>query len=433
MMHESWQLEAARQSGGNAIGMLVASKGNIQPMSMDEYKDSISENWFVSTCAFLQHACHTPVNFPDHFPDGLDARAILVLSKFGVLKSLHTCPKCAGSVRLQKTTDTQEWEWLCESAGHKHGHHRVSGQGHLRTIRVQNWMAFLHFVTMMRLQEKWSKIRLEMMVLYGVKKQETLDSWRATLQGSLRRWLLDHDDAQIGGPGVVVVIDETSFGHIGVSKAPGGVNHGMDRRNRLSKARQSHIKQRLPARTIHKKPAKNPLGKSRKAKTDLRSDSRWVWAAVTVGKGREVHTHANGKKRFSFEILPKPKDAPAGKPRGLQSIRTTIQKHVAAGSFLVFDKWRATVYATKSLGYDHAPPVNHSSGFRERTQGFHSNDIESEFNRLKRFVRGRYGVLSKVTEDNVWGLKAGEIYEYQFYNNVGNSMGKVMAALQYSA
>ena len=113
--------------------------------------------------------------------------------------------------------------------------------------------------------------------------------------------------------------------------------------------------------------------------------------------------------------------------------RATIPANMTGLACGNFNPSTEIVYATKSLGYDHAPPVNHSSGFRERTQGFHSNDIESEFNRLKRFVRGRYGVLSKVTEDNIWGLKAGEIYEYQFYNNVGNSMGKVMAALQYSA
>ena len=112
-----------------------------------------------------------------------------------------------------------------------------------------------------------------------------------------------------------------------------------------------------------------------------------------MGKGAEVWTHQNKKKLFTFALLPKSTAAPDGKPRGLESIKATIQQHVALESILVFDKWLATEAAVKALGYKHAPAINHQKFFRDTNTGFHSNDIESEFNALKRFIRERYGVL----------------------------------------
>jgi len=62
--------------------------------------------------------------------------------------------------------------------------------------------------------------------------------------------------------------------------------------------------------------------------------------------------------------------------------------------------------------------VNHSTGFREHTEGqrsgWHSNDVESEFSHFKRFVRVRFGVL----QTRGWGLDCcGHLWEWQLRTN----------------
>ena len=81
-----------------------------------------------------------------------------------------------------------------------------------------------------------------------------------------------------------------------------------------------------------------------------------------------------------------------------------------------------------------APPVNHSRGWRDRATGFHSNDIESEFSRLKRAVRERYGRLSFQSQgqedDTAEAIDAGDLFEYAFKVNVGDSFCDCLKALQ---
>ena len=117
---------------------------------------------------------------------------------------------------------------------------------------------------------------------------------------------------------------------------------------------------------------------------DTRSNGIWLWLAVSVGKGTMRYTHANGLKKVAFRILPKKEDAKHKKPRGLEEIKTSLQQHVARGSFLIFDKWKATITAVARLGYRSAPPVNHKLGWRNPDTGHHTNDVESENARVKK-------------------------------------------------
>ena len=88
-----------------------------------------------------------------------------------------------------------------------------------------------------------------------------------------------------------------------------------------------------------------------------------------------------------------------------------------------------------SLGYKSAPPTNHTTGWRDRRAGFHSNDTESELSRLKKKIRERYGQLSfqanvgeepEAAED----VDTGDLYKYCFYiNNVGSSFETMLEAL----
>jgi len=172
-------------------------------------------------------------------------------------------------------------------------------------------------------------------------------------------------------------------------------------------------------KTLKKRPASRRSMKHGTSK-DARSNATWLWAAVAVGKGQQLWTHPNGLKRFTYRVLPYKGDAKNIKPRGLEEIQDTIQARVAKDSFLVFDKWRATVTAVKRLGYKHAPPVNHSVEWVEKSHGFHTNDIESENQRLKHWNRTRYGKLM---------LNQFELDEYMYYMNYGHSMDKIMFGL----
>ena len=130
-------------------------------------------------------------------------------------------------------------------------------------------------------------------------------------------------------------------------------------------------------------------------------------------------------------------------------MRNTIKQLIMQKSFLVFDGWKSSEAAVKSLGFRCAPPVKHDNGWRDRKTGFHSNDCESENDRLKLWLRARYTRL-KLTFKAVLdgdGCDAGaagdspeeagdeelaveplDLYEYAYYVNVGKAMSDIMRA-----
>ena len=73
--------------------------------------------------------------------------------------------------------------------------------------------------------------------------------------------------------------------------------------------------------------------------------------------------------------------------------------------------------------------MNHSVGFRDRVSGFHSNDVESENNRIKRFLRKRYGLLLLGRRKNLSNETVLDMYEYVYRVNVGPSFESYMKAL----
>lgn len=100
---------------------------------------------------------------------------------------------------------------------------------------------------------------------------------------------------------------------------------------------------------------------------------------------------------------------------------------------MAHDSWKASTAAIHDLGFKAAPPVNHSVGWRDTSAGFHSNDIESEFSRLKNMVRERYGRLSfqaTSSDPDADSIDAGDLYEYAFRVNIGSSFDDVLRALR---
>ena len=88
--------------------------------------------------------------------------------------------------------------------------------------------------------------------------------------------------------------------------------------------------------------------------------------------------------------------------------------------------------AVRRLGYRHTRPVQHRVTFRDAETGFHTNDVESENNRIKRFLRKRYGYLKLGRYKQIDNDTALDLYEYVFYVNIGSQMSDVMKALAAS-
>jgi hypothetical protein len=374
----------------------------------------------------------------------------MIFLRFGLLKVLSKCPVCKRKAVLfeRSREDTQQttWIWTCPRAKHNHLRESITfTDSLLDKIRQNSWPAFLNYISLLRLQNHaLHVIAAEIMKTHGSHDIKTLRHWRQLYQEKLMHVNLKLGHLKVGGDKQVTVIDETCVGvheedgfeslaPKGVSKYAPAVRTSTRRRAAVRK----RILKRLPGRTVWKKRAavmkkpsaststsvkKKPASvlKRPAGRKDTRANGKWLWAAVTVGRGKEIYNHENGKKRFTFCFLPKRSEASHNKPRGLHEIQKAISNHVKKGSILIFDKWTSTVSAVKRLGFKHAPPVNHSVEFRDRETGFHSNDIESENNRLKHFSRVRNGRLM---------LNELDLHEYAFYVNVGSNMQTILKAL----
>ena len=122
--------------------------------------------------------------------------------------------------------------------------------------------------------------------------------------------------------------------------------------------------------------------------------------------------------------MPSKYEAEKEKPRGKEEIKKAMVEHIKKGSKLVLDGWTSSLVGAEEANFQHVPPVVHEVNWRDVETGWHSNDIESEFNRFKHSSRVRYGVLS-VTELDLHG--------YSFYVNGGDEVADVMKGLSFSA
>lgn len=462
------------------MGLLPRTLGVVQAppgvMSASSWMNALSDEWFLTQTAFVCNVLQSPIApDKDHSSYSPLLRTIMIFMRFGLLQVVHTCPKCKRKAILaERSRDTSQhkyWVWTCPKSGHHHFKESLACEGSLlEKIKQNSWPAFLNFISLLRLENHSLHVIAEEIVkAHGSHNEKTLRGWRVLYQDKLKIVNIKKGHLKIGAPSEVVVIDETVVGiHDDdgfESLAPKGIGKyapAVRTSTRRRAAVRKRILKRLPARTIwkrsasksvvkkkpaanapaaRKKPAgvttsvvkkkpaahaitarKKPAGvlKRPAGQKDARANGKWLWAGVTVGRGTEVFNHDNGKKRFTFCFLPKRSEASHNKPRGLQEIKKVIQKFVAKGSILVFDKWKSTVSAVQQLGFRHAPPINHSVEFRSRETGFHANDIESENHRLKHFSRIRNGRLM---------LNELDLHEYAFYINVGKDMPTILKAL----
>ena len=160
-------------------------------------------------------------------------------------------------------------------------------------------------------------------------------------------------------------------------------------------------------------------------------NTQWLWFGVECGKDKSMpFTHSAGTKRVAAAVLSSSSSAPNKKPRGHESIKQALQKHVLPKSKVNTDGWRATQGACKSLKMP-LKQVNHAKTFRAN-HGTHSNDAESEVARFKLWSRGKWSKVrstnSKCTAKTQAKLQA-KVAEYVVQTNSGCDMKLPMSII----
>jgi len=424
------------------------------PLTFFAWQKQLCDDWFATDAAFQAHIIHRKLIMPTSFADSLTVRAVAIFVRFGVVAYPDRCPQCKGEVKLErreKECGGYQYNWSCRTMGHNHLHQAVNSTGFLTNVSISKWMPFLHFTNHLRLGSKMANICKDLSVGYGNISPSTFLIWRRLYQSTLGIGLVYMGLDFVGNENVYVVVDESvvgvfddgwSFESAGISKR--GAKPRKQPKSRTKKLVRKGVLKRHPARTFYTKtqkvqknsfmlkqrPAgtikKKPAAKAanKKPAANLKNAGRWLWLAIAVGKGDEVYTHENHKKKVAFRLLPRASEAQEGKPRGLKEIKDTLQGAVRKKSILVYDGWTSTDAAVKELGYRHPPAIKHEDGWRDTETGFHTNDAESENNRVKGWSRHRYGRLS-ITEL--------DMQEYVFYVNGGSDISLVMKGLAYGS
>ena len=210
----------------------------------------------------------------------------------------------------------------------------------------------------------------------------------------------------------------------------------------------NHLWKRLTGlssrRGVCKTAAKRPAGGSarrtpfwKKPAAETRGLSRWVWGAVEVGRqGGPRRTHALGNKRVTLALLPEAESAIEHKPRGKYTLAQVLYERLGRESLGVADMWPSTAAASSMSGRELLGQVNHTYTFRDDVTGIHTNDIESEWNRLKTWYEKKYYRLRgsrACGEQQQRVVLELHLYEYMYYTNVGRSMADIMMAFRHSA
>ena len=105
------------------------------------------------------------------------------------------------------------------------------------------------------------------------------------------------------------------------------------------------------------------------------------------------------------------------------------------GSELVSDKWQGTFAGAAKAGLRMYGSVNHTDHWRDPHTGVHSNDAESEFARVKLFLRTKYGYCRSSNNKDPKKKDAMlelHISELVFYTNVGRDLEHVMKAMKHA-
>ena len=237
-------------AAGVTKGAVRALAAPAAPLSLNQYIDAVDETWFETPGCFLNRLLQARAIYTPKVPDCLESRGVLIMGHYRMLCSFKKCPECGGAVVLVRDTRGW-WLWRCSSKGNKCWNQSLNSVGFLTNINVSNWSPFLHFVTMIRHNYRWSKIKDELSVLYGLSDDKALIEWRRKYQTALEKYIVHKQGMLVGGANDVVVFDETNLGaQKGIRKGPQGQRRSS---SRAAAAVMKRIRKTLPARTLWKK------------------------------------------------------------------------------------------------------------------------------------------------------------------------------------
>ena len=149
-----------------------------------KWQRSISEAWFSSRTAFLAHVAFAGISFPAPFTDTPTIRAIAVFCHYGLVEKWTKCcvVGCPGIAMMTELTRSdngrKRYCWTCSKTGHYHMREPVAGLGPLSNIRLSGWMAFLNFITLLRLNLPLHLAYNEVRAACGNIDKTTFRTWR---------------------------------------------------------------------------------------------------------------------------------------------------------------------------------------------------------------------------------------------------------------
>ena len=236
------------------------------------------------------------------------------LMENGYIKNKRLCPECGEKMKLisvssERTSDG--YQWRCRRNSPKNHDIRLS-------LRHGSWFANAN----MTLEEILEMTYWWCLGLTQVQVQEQMGCSSATAVDwySFCREVCEvtelnetQNGKQIGGPGIIVEIDESKF-------------------------------------------AKRKYHRGHEVKLG------WVFG----GRERE-----DGRNCFMVVV----------EDRSAATLLTLIQKHIARGSIIYSDCWKA-YSKLEELGYSHLT-VNHSENFKDPETGCHTNGIEGDWQKAK--------------------------------------------------
>ena len=451
------------------------------PVGLNEFRKGLCSDSFTTITQFIIDVVLKPLDWGRFAPDQ-KLRGILVAMHYKLIGCPTKCPSCGSDVYLRQkprrdkagVRTSYRYLWSCVAGYSACGwDQEIVSRNKLAPINLSNFLPFCMFLLMMKEDYRIEKVYAELKKTVSCNK--CIDAWKQLYWETISNYLRNSDKPgcgiSVGGPRERVVFDEGNCGvNVGIRKGA-QQPHGRSVPGRISRKLPAQTKWKKGVRPtrqwkskagavkkILKRPAsmsamlKRPSSATRRAmKAGTRFDKRtkqscWVFCAVEVGSVRGgCKTHAAGTKRSVFSVLPPPSVAEEGKPRGWKSMLPVIKKHVKKGSHIVKDGWRGSTKAVQSahgMRYKLLPEVIHEKHFRDPKTGLHTNDAESEINRLKQWMRKKYARLG--SRDRKSGSSSSDtaevgsttslsfkLDEFMFLKNVGNDMGQVMVAFQW--
>ena len=353
-------------------------------MDINQFIQNFKEDAFASSAAFQKHVVYTPLNCQP-LKDSEALRALCVFMHFQMVNAPSKCLKCGGKCKLIQGRSPDELMWVCQEAtGTKHFRHRFQVPA-LPELRVNNLLAFLHFLVFMRCNERIKRIIQELRDAHNTSKA-SIARWQKLYHTALTAFVESKNINKIGGRSERCAVDETAVGKVGKMVGKNGTAQGAFQRNPV------RIRARRPCKTLWKPGAKSfPKPMKAGSSKDKRSNkaTQWVWLGVQTGKdGQAPRTHASGTKRVAMEVPPSASQAPGKKPCGAEVLEKVLSTRLRSRTKLTADGWKATEKAASALQIP-LKTCNHKKEYRAK-DGSHTNDAESEVARFKKWARSKW-------------------------------------------